>query len=78
MNSLQSYHVSLKFLIQVPDPKVESVSEVTSAEPEHELMIDTTSPPDEITKRAEEYMVENLVRQHLRSFYIPNERRESR
>ena len=54
MNSLQSYHVSLKFLIQVPDPKVESVSEVTSAEPEHELMIDTTSPPDEITKRAEE------------------------
>ena len=56
MNSLQSYHVSLKFLIQVPDPKVESVSEVTSAEPEHELMIDTTSPPDEITKRAVEWI----------------------
>ena len=27
---------------------------MTSSEPEHELMIDTTSPPDEITKRAEE------------------------
>ena len=27
---------------------------MTSPEPEYELMIDTTSPPDEITKRAEE------------------------
>ena len=27
---------------------------MTSSEPEHEIMIDTTSPPDEITKRAEE------------------------
>ena len=27
---------------------------MTSSEPEHELMIDTTSPPDEITKGAEE------------------------
>ena len=27
---------------------------MTSSQPEHELMIDTTSPPDEITKRAEE------------------------
>ena len=27
---------------------------MTASEPEHEIMIDTTSPPDEITKRAEE------------------------
>ena len=27
---------------------------MTSSEPDHEIMIDTTSPPDEITKRAEE------------------------
>ena len=29
---------------------------MTSSEPEHELMIDTTSPPDEITKRAVEWI----------------------
>ena len=33
-----------------------SVSEVASPEPEHELMIDTTSPPEEITKRAKEWI----------------------
>ena len=35
---------------------MDGVSEVTSSEPEHELMIDTTSPPDEITKRAVEWI----------------------
>ena len=35
---------------------MDSVSEVTSSQPEHELMIDTTSPPDEITKHATEWI----------------------
>ena len=35
---------------------MDGVSEVTSSEPEHELLIDTTSPPDEITKRAVEWI----------------------
>ena len=29
---------------------------MTSSEPQHELMIDTTSPPDEITKGAVEWI----------------------
>ena len=33
---------------------MDSVSELPSSEPEHELMIDTTLPPDEITKPAKE------------------------
>ena len=43
-------------MLQVPDPKIDSVSEVTSSEPEHALMIDTTSPPDEIEKHAEKWI----------------------
>ena len=33
-----------------------SVSELSSSEPEHELIIDTTLPPDEITKHAKEWI----------------------
>ena len=43
-------------LLQVPDQKVPSVSELSSSEPEHELIIDTTLPPDEITKHAKEWI----------------------
>ena len=43
-------------MLQVPDPNIDSVSEVTSSEPEHALMIDTTSPPDEIEKHAEKWI----------------------
>ena len=39
-------------LSQVPDPKEESVSELSSSGPSLELEVDTTSPPAEIQERA--------------------------
>ena len=35
---------------------MDSASELPSSEPEHELIIDTTSPPDEITKHAKKWI----------------------
>ena len=39
-------------LLQVGDPNEDSVSEPTLTEPDHELVVDTTSPPEEIKDRA--------------------------
>ena len=40
-------------LLQVGDPNEDSVSEPTLSGPDHELLVDTTSPPEEIKERAE-------------------------
>ena len=45
-------------LLQVGDPNEDSVSEPTLTEPDHELVVDTTSPPEEIKKRAVELIKE--------------------
>ena len=42
--------------LQVLDPKVDSVIELNSVELDHESMIDTASPPDEIKKQTIELM----------------------
>ena len=39
-------------LLQVGDPNEESVSEPTLTGPDHELVVDTTSPSEEIKERA--------------------------
>ena len=52
-------HSSFSFpgsLLQVPDRKMDSVSELPSSEREDELMIDNTSPPNEITKHSMEWI----------------------
>ena len=40
-------------LLQVGDPNEDSVSEPTLTGPDHELVVDTTSPPEEVKERAE-------------------------
>ena len=39
-------------MLQVCDPNEDSVSEPTLTGPDHELVVDTTSPPEEIKDRA--------------------------
>ena len=39
-------------LLQVGDPNEDSVSELTLTGPDHELVVDATSPPEEIKERA--------------------------
>ena len=40
-------------LLQVGDPNEDNVSEPTLTGPDHELVVDTTSPPEEVKERAE-------------------------
>ena len=44
--------IFFRTLLQVGDPNEDGVSELTLTEPDHELVVDTTSPPEEIKDRA--------------------------
>ena len=44
--------IFFRTLLQVGDPNEDSVSELTLTGPDHELVVDTTSPPEEIKDRA--------------------------
>ena len=56
-NHVQSFRIRINSyffhtLLQVGDPNEDSVSEPTLTGPDHELVVDTTSPPEEIKERA--------------------------
>ena len=48
----QLFIFSFRNLLQVGDPNEDSVGEPTLTGPDHELVVDTTSPPEEVKERA--------------------------
>ena len=55
---INSYYYFLRTLPQVGDPNEDSASELTLTGPDHELVVDTTLPAEEIKERAVELIKE--------------------
>ena len=52
LSESESTVIFFRFLLQAGDPNEDSVSEPTLTGPDHELVVDTTSPPEEVKERA--------------------------
>ena len=52
LSESESTVIFFRTLLQVGDPNEDSVSEPTLTGPDHELLVDTTSPPEEVKERA--------------------------
>ena len=52
LSESESTVIFFRFLLQAGDPNEDSVSEPTLTGPDHELVVDTTSPSEEVKERA--------------------------